>query len=309
MMWVTYQRTEIPIPFIASAGGWGIGLDEVGVNVIQSDFSDCFFKGYIKAPLIGGKWKYTASLDMIDHDHSGKNDDLRIQFKTEPEENPSFDFFIAELELDKDYTNFALTSCQDETDVELNMTGKITIAGLEDVTKNLPMDMNISGVGFYGMRLANYAPDKEKAKNTGAASLKFAHTFDPICEGEKKGDLWFDLLAFVLLLGAAQGKVDVDRPFTDYLSDHVLAKENCQITVRDLAMHVSGFSGDTRYQRQKDYGEFRRQALALRPSAPRGSYEYQCINMIYVGWIVCAVVYWIAYVRERHAEKAPDAEY
>lgn len=176
-----------------SAGGWGIGLDEVGVNVIQSDFSDCFFKGYIKAPLIGGKWKYTASLDMIDHDHSGKNDDLRIQFKTEPEENPSFDFFIAELELDKDYTNFALTSCQDETDVELNMTGKITIAGLEDVTKNLPMDMNISGVGFYGMRLANYAPDKEKAKNTGAASLKFAHTFDPICEGEKKGDLWFDL--------------------------------------------------------------------------------------------------------------------
>ena len=85
---------------------------------------------------------------------------------------------------------------------------------------------------------------------------------------------------------AAQGKIDVDRPFTDYLTDHVLAKEDCRITVRDLAMHVGGFGGDTGYQRQKDYGEFRRQALALRPSAPRGSYDYQCINMIYVGWIV-----------------------
>ena len=85
---------------------------------------------------------------------------------------------------------------------------------------------------------------------------------------------------------AAQGKIDVDRPFTDYLTDHVLAKENCEITVRDLAMHVGGFRGDIRYQQQKDYREFRRIAMELRPAAPRGSYSYECINMIYVGWIV-----------------------
>ena len=32
------------------------------------------------------------------------------------------------------------------------------------------------------------------------------------------------------------------------------------------------------------------------------------ILAIYVGWIVCAAVYWISYARERNAEKAPDAE-
>ena len=35
----------------------------------------------------------------------------------------------------------------------------------------------------------------------------------------------------------AEGRLDVDAPFTEYLPEHVLAKENCRITVRDLATH------------------------------------------------------------------------
>ena len=86
---------------------------------------------------------------------------------------------------------------------------------------------------------------------------------------------------------AAQGLVDVDRPFTDYLTEHVLAKEGCTITVRDLALHVGGFGGDISYQRHRDYAEFRRAAMNLRPERkPREKYQYLCINMIYVGWIV-----------------------
>ena len=39
----------------------------------------------------------------------------------------------------------------------------------------------------------------------------------------------------------ADGKLDVDAPFTEYIPEHVLAKENCRITVRDLATHSGGF--------------------------------------------------------------------
>ena len=37
------------------------------------------------------------------------------------------------------------------------------------------------------------------------------------------------------------GKLDPDAPFTEYVTEHVLAKENCKITVRDLATHSGGF--------------------------------------------------------------------
>ncbi|MBO7721573.1 MAG: family 20 glycosylhydrolase [Kiritimatiellae bacterium] len=86
---------------------------------------------------------------------------------------------------------------------------------------------------------------------------------------------------------AAQGRIDVDRPFTDYLTDHVLAGGNCRVTVRDLAMHVGGFDASNAYQAHRDYGEFRKAAMNLRPQwAPGEHYEYACVNMIYIGWII-----------------------
>ena len=45
----------------------------------------------------------------------------------------------------------------------------------------------------------------------------------------------------------ADGKLDVDAPFTEYLPEHVLAKENCRITVRDLATHSGGFDNAKPY--------------------------------------------------------------
>ena len=43
--------------------------------------------------------------------------------------------------------------------------------------------------------------------------------------------------AALCALLVADGKLDPDAPFTEYLTEHVLAKENCRITVRDLATH------------------------------------------------------------------------
>ena len=85
---------------------------------------------------------------------------------------------------------------------------------------------------------------------------------------------------------AAQGKLDVDAPFAQYLPDHVLAKENCAITVRDLAMHVGGFDYETVYQKTADPVEYRRLAMSCRPKWARHErFKYSCLNYIYLGWI------------------------
>ena len=85
---------------------------------------------------------------------------------------------------------------------------------------------------------------------------------------------------------ATQGKLDVDAPFTRYLPDHVLAKEGCAITVRDLAMHTSGFAYETCYQYAKDPAEIRAKAMSCRPQWPRlEKFNYSCLNYVYLGWI------------------------
>ena len=46
--------------------------------------------------------------------------------------------------------------------------------------------------------------------------------------------------AALCALLVCDGKLNPDDPFTKYLPEHVLGKD-CDITVRDLAMHVGGF--------------------------------------------------------------------
>ncbi len=83
-----------------------------------------------------------------------------------------------------------------------------------------------------------------------------------------------------------QGRLDPDAPFTEYLPEHVLAKENCRITVRDLATHTGGFDNDKPYI-DPDPRAFDAKLYAKRPRRPRGEgYVYACSNMIYLGRIV-----------------------
>jgi hypothetical protein len=92
--------------------------------------------------------------------------------------------------LDEKYTHLDVqyTNADKETKVELEMAGHITIAGTEEITKSL--DLDISGVAFTGMRVANFAKPKESNNKSEAQAMKFSHTFDPICEGPK---CWFDM--------------------------------------------------------------------------------------------------------------------
>lgn len=84
----------------------------------------------------------------------------------------------------------------------------------------------------------------------------------------------------------ADGRLDVDAPFTKYIPEHVLAKENCSITVRDLATHSGGFDNSKPYMTpdaKKMFAELYRK----RPVRPRGeAFCYACSNFVYLGLIV-----------------------
>ena len=84
----------------------------------------------------------------------------------------------------------------------------------------------------------------------------------------------------------ADGKLDVDAPFTEYLPEHVLAKENCRITVRDLATHSGGFDNAKPYMVADPVRMFE-ELYRKRPVWPRGDrFCYACSNFVYLGLIV-----------------------
>ena len=84
----------------------------------------------------------------------------------------------------------------------------------------------------------------------------------------------------------AEGRLDVDAPFTEYLPEHVLAKENCRITVRDLATHSGGFDNSKPYMLADPKRMFEK-LFAKRPAWARGErYCYACSNYVYMGLIV-----------------------
>ena len=84
---------------------------------------------------------------------------------------------------------------------------------------------------------------------------------------------------------AAEGKLDPDAPFTEYLPDHVLGAK-CRITVRDLATHSSGFTNDKPYAKD-DPEEFYRELMRMKPVRERGeAFEYSCYGFILLGVIL-----------------------
>ncbi|MBR4338596.1 MAG: hypothetical protein IKP91_10260 [Bacteroidaceae bacterium] len=171
-------------------GGWGVSLHEVGVSMVQGEFGCTYFTGMVKAPLIGGKWNYSTSFDKIDKGATGN--ELRMFFSMKPDGDPKFDFFLAELKLEDKYTHldvlYTPSDKEQDTKVELEMAGHVTIAGTEEITKKL--DFNIPGIAFTGMRLANFANPKKSNNGSDIQDMIVSHTFDPICEGPK---CWFEL--------------------------------------------------------------------------------------------------------------------
>lgn len=115
--------------------------------------------------------------------------------------------------------------------------------------------------------------------------------FDPVAP--MRPDALFDIAsaaktftASLCALLYAEGRLDPDAPFTNYLPEHVLAMEDHGITVRDLATHSGGFDNSKPYV-VSDPREFNRLLYLKRPVRPRGeTFDYACSNLIYLGRIV-----------------------
>ncbi len=84
-----------------------------------------------------------------------------------------------------------------------------------------------------------------------------------------------------------EGKLAPDEPFVKYLPEASAALgRDCDIRVRDLAMHVSGFDNAKPYQ-TADMKSFEQELYRKRPVRPRlAAFEYACCNFILLGKIV-----------------------
>ncbi len=84
------------------------------------------------------------------------------------------------------------------------------------------------------------------------------------------------------------GKLNLDAPFTTYLTEHVLSRTNCAVTVRDLGLHASGFSNKKPYAGiRQNMTAFNKKFFANKPVRPRQTkFEYSCFNFIALGKII-----------------------
>ena len=81
----------------------------------------------------------------------------------------------------------------------------------------------------------------------------------------------------------AQGRLDPEQPFVQYLPEYW--DHDSDITVRDLAMHVSGFDNSKAYD-SPDPKVFNRELFNKHPVRPRlEKFEYACSNYILLGKI------------------------
>ena len=96
--------------------------------------------------------------------------------------------------------------------------------------------------------------------------------------------------ATALLICRSRGMIDFDAPFTRYLPDFSAPLPGGPVTVRDLALHISGFSHENQPKRQyfaEDGNELLRNTLRFPPLfPPQEHFEYTCWNYLLLGQIV-----------------------
>lgn len=175
-------------------GGWALSLDEVAVNVLQGNFSDCHFNGMFEVPLLKGTFDYECKMNYVVGEELGKlyeqhniaggdNDEKKfhLTFTTQQRDEMNMNFWVGDVNIDKDGSWFNIDYLDGDTQVEFMASGTITL-GKANETKtggrigDLPFD--IPGVRFAGLRLANYKYD---------TSRNFAETYaKKLAEGTYK---------------------------------------------------------------------------------------------------------------------------
>lgn len=159
-------------------GGWALSLDEVAVNVLQSNFSDCHFNGMFKVPLLSGSFDYECKMNYVVGDELGglykehniaagdlDEKKMHLTFTTKQHDEMSLDFWLGDIHIDDNGSWFNIDYLDGDTKVELMASGTITV-GEANETKTggkvgkVPFD--IPGIRFAGLRMANYKYDKNR---------------------------------------------------------------------------------------------------------------------------------------------------
>lgn len=152
-------------------GGWNMKLDKIFMNIVQNNFKDCGFRGSMRVPLMKENMAFKCNFYPFEREDGSTDFDCILKCTEEDKlKNISFDFFLAELELDMKQTYFLLESRADKTSsegkrdtrIELCLGGDISIGGtdkanqwLDDKLKKLPIKLQIPGIHFTQMRIAN----------------------------------------------------------------------------------------------------------------------------------------------------------
>lgn len=165
------------------AGGWEFTLDDVGLRVIQNSFDQCYFDGRLDVPLLDGEIGYHCNIVRM-MDGLKPSGDYSYLFLTQQLDSLSMDLFLADVRFKKEQTYFLVEAVPDgnhelQTNVELLMSGEISIGAslkgdLQQRLDELPVSINIPGVHFTKMRLANCRPWKSQFEHIRAVQEKEA---------------------------------------------------------------------------------------------------------------------------------------
>lgn len=152
-------------------GGWNMKLDKIFMNIVQNNFKDCGFRGSMHVPLMKGDMAFKCDFYPFEREDGSTDFDCILKCTDKKQlDNISFDFFLAELKLDHQQSYFLLESRADrasadgkrDTRVELCLGGDISIGGsgepnkwIDDKLKDLPIKLQIPGIHFTQMRIAN----------------------------------------------------------------------------------------------------------------------------------------------------------
>ncbi len=172
------NTSEVLTASTNSLGGWGISLDEIYVDMLQSHLVEAGFRGKFSIPLLKDKQGERAKINYKAYIPSADKATKRLYcFETTQEVDVMMDFFLAEATFDKKQTYFYVEKPEGEdTRVELCLGGDITvssrIAETTTVKTATSIGFKLPGIKFSHMRLANCPRWKSEGSEVQAAAYE-----------------------------------------------------------------------------------------------------------------------------------------
>ncbi len=164
-------------------GGWKLTMDEIYLDILQSNFKDAGFSGRLDVPLLEGEIGYKCDIAVQDRSSDGnKRRTTTLNLKVQQIGELGMDMFLAKMKIDKS-SFFQLRYDPDSintdshTEVEMLLNGEITVdlvADKLDKSKAAKaLNLKMPGIHFDHFRLANFKDGKETKRAIVSDDEKF----------------------------------------------------------------------------------------------------------------------------------------